>query len=152
MPLTKGLIRMARLLGAPNLMDCFLMAGSGFAAGGTCPSGANYLNATTGTKVTLARLELISSYYISAAGSESNTGTTRTAGECLASAIIVGTAITQASTNFTLRQSYNTGSFGEPPWDLVAGLAREFQASWPLDTTPDACVPDAYMSLLNTCK
>jgi hypothetical protein len=70
---------MARLLRAAIVMACFLSAGSAFAAGGTCSSGANYLNATTGAKVTLASLGVTSCYYISAAGSDSNTGTTTAA-------------------------------------------------------------------------
>ena len=47
-----------------------------FAAGGTCPSGANYLN-SSGSLVTLSTLGVTSCYYVSkSAGSDSNAGTT----------------------------------------------------------------------------
>lgn len=66
----------ARLLRAAMFMACFLYAGSAFAAGGTCPSGANYVNPTTGAQVTLASLGVTSCYYISSSGSDTNSGTT----------------------------------------------------------------------------
>ena len=48
-----------------------------FGAGGTCPSGANYLNPANpaGPQVTLSSLGVTSCYYISASGSDSNNGT-----------------------------------------------------------------------------
>lgn len=66
---------MARLLRAAILIACFLYAGRTFAAGGTCPSGANYLNSSTNTVVTLASLGITNCYYVAANGSDSNTGT-----------------------------------------------------------------------------
>ena len=45
-------------------------------AGGACPSGANYLNTSTNSFVTLASLGVTSCYYISAAGSDANNGLT----------------------------------------------------------------------------
>jgi hypothetical protein len=47
------------------------------AAGGTCPSGANYLSLSnpTGPKVTLSSFGVTSCYYIAANGSDSNNGT-----------------------------------------------------------------------------
>ncbi len=64
------------------LLCCIALCGICFAAGGSCPSGANYLNPAnvTGAKVTLASLGITSCYYISAAGSDSNTGTTEASG------------------------------------------------------------------------
>ena len=46
-----------------------------FAAGGACPSGANYPNAA-GTNVTLASLGVTSCFYASSSGSDTNSGTT----------------------------------------------------------------------------
>jgi hypothetical protein len=45
------------------------------AAGGTCPSGANYPNAA-GTNVTLASLGVTTCFYASSSGSDTNSGTT----------------------------------------------------------------------------
>ena len=60
---------MARLLRAATLVACLLYAGSAFAAGGTCPSGANYwdanVKANENTLVTLSSLGINSCYYIS---------------------------------------------------------------------------------------
>lgn len=63
------------------ILGLLLCAVPSFAAGGACPSGANYLSLTspqTGGglgSVTLASLGITSCYYISAAGSDSNNGT-----------------------------------------------------------------------------
>ena len=51
-----------------------LLALPAFAAGGTCPSAANYLDSTTGSLVTLSSLGVNSCYYIAANGSDSNNG------------------------------------------------------------------------------
>jgi hypothetical protein len=55
-----------------------LRAGSAFAAGGACPSGANYLSQSVDAQelplVTLASLGVTSCYYIAASGSDSNSG------------------------------------------------------------------------------
>jgi len=51
-----------------------------FAAGGTCPSGANYLNPTTGALVTLSSLGITSCYYVAANGSDSNDGLSEATG------------------------------------------------------------------------
>ena len=60
---------MARLLRAVIFITCCLSAGSAFAAGGTCPSGANYLQPNTAnTLVTLSSLGITSCYYIAANG------------------------------------------------------------------------------------
>jgi hypothetical protein len=66
---------MARVFRTMFLMAFLLIAGKAYAAGGTCPSGPNYLNPTTGSMVTLASLGVTNCYYISAAGSDSNSGT-----------------------------------------------------------------------------
>jgi hypothetical protein len=73
MTMTRGLL-MARFVRAAILMACFLYAGSAFAAGGACPSGSNYLN-SLGSLATLASLGVTNCYYLSAAGSDSNSGT-----------------------------------------------------------------------------
>jgi hypothetical protein len=63
------------------LLATFLCAGSAFAAGGSCPSGANYLSLTSpqigggAGSVTLASLGITSCFYISAAGADTNSGT-----------------------------------------------------------------------------
>ncbi len=53
----------------------FLLAPPVFAAGGTCPAGANYLNWTTGSLVTLSSLGVTNCYFIAASGADTNTGT-----------------------------------------------------------------------------
>jgi len=69
---------MARVFRTAILLASILSAGSAFAAGGTCPTGANYPNAS-GSLVTLASLGVTSCYYIAANGSDSNSGTTESA-------------------------------------------------------------------------
>jgi hypothetical protein len=70
---------MARFFRIAILMACILLSGRAFAAGGSCPSGANYTNPSnpTGSLVTLASLGIKSCYYIANAplGSDSNNGT-----------------------------------------------------------------------------
>ena len=51
-----------------------LLALPAFAAGGACPTGANYLDSSTGSLVTLSSLGVTSCYYIAANGSDSNNG------------------------------------------------------------------------------
>lgn len=65
---------MASFFRATIFMAFFLYAGSAFAAGGTCPSGANYLN-SAGDLVTLGSLGVTNCYFIAANGSDSNSGT-----------------------------------------------------------------------------
>jgi hypothetical protein len=69
---------MARLLRAAIFMASFLYAGNAFAAGGACPSGADYLSASMDAMklplVTLASLGVTNCYYVSSAGSDSNSG------------------------------------------------------------------------------
>ena len=64
---------MQRLLRFAVIMLCLFSAHSAFAAGGTCPAGANYTNPSnlTSAPVTLASLGITSCYYVSAAGSDS---------------------------------------------------------------------------------
>jgi len=63
------------------LLATFLGAGSALAAGGSCPSGANYIDLTNPANgggngsVTLASLGVTSCFYISAAGADTNSGT-----------------------------------------------------------------------------
>jgi len=58
-------------------MAFVLTAGTAFAAGGACPSGANYTNPANppGASVTLASLGITNCYYVAASGSDSNNGT-----------------------------------------------------------------------------
>jgi hypothetical protein len=72
---------MARFFRAAILMAFILSARSAFAAGGACPSGANYTNPTnpTGARVTLSSLGIASCYFVAASGSDSNAGTTEAA-------------------------------------------------------------------------
>ncbi len=64
---------LARLVRTTISMVLLLYAGSVFAAGGTCPSGANYLS-STGQLVTLASLGITNCFYIAADGLDSNSG------------------------------------------------------------------------------
>jgi len=66
---------MARSFRAAILIACLLTAGRAFAAGGSCPSAANYLNATTEKLVTLSSLGVTSCYYVAANGADTNAGT-----------------------------------------------------------------------------
>ncbi len=74
--LGKG-VTMARFLRFAVLMVCMLFAGRVFAAGGACPSGANYTNPSnpTGPMVTLSSLGVTNCYFIAANGSDANSGT-----------------------------------------------------------------------------
>ena len=67
---------MAGFFRAAIFMAFFLYAGSAFAGGGPCPSGANYYNSSGTAMVTLASLGITNCYYIAASGSDSNSGTT----------------------------------------------------------------------------
>jgi hypothetical protein len=66
----------ARFFGTAILMTG-LLAGSAFAVGGSCPSGANYTSLTnpTGALVTLSSLGITSCYFVAASGSDTNNGT-----------------------------------------------------------------------------
>lgn len=57
------------------LLACLFCVGRASAAGGSCPSGANYLNSSTTSQVTLSSLGVTSCFYIAANGSDSNSGT-----------------------------------------------------------------------------
>jgi hypothetical protein len=52
-----------------------LFANAAPAAGGACPTGANYYNAAGSSLVTLGNLGITNCYYIAASGSDSNSGT-----------------------------------------------------------------------------
>ena len=52
---------------------------SGFATGASCPSGANYLDPNTNTLVALSSLGVTNCYFISAAGADTNDGTSEAA-------------------------------------------------------------------------
>jgi hypothetical protein len=69
---------MARLMRFATFMAFIFSVGSAFAAGGTCPSGANYINPSnpTGPMVTLSSLGVMKCYFIAAIGADTNTGTT----------------------------------------------------------------------------
>jgi hypothetical protein len=70
---------MARFFRAAIFVAFFLYAGNVFAAGGTCPNGANYLSSSMDALrlplVTLNNLGVTNCYFIAASGSDSNTGT-----------------------------------------------------------------------------
>jgi hypothetical protein len=113
---------MARLFRAgifTILITCFFYSGRASAVGGTCPSGADYLN-PSGNMVTLASLGVTNCYYISAAGSDSNSGTSESSpwahlpgmttctGTCASVASSGSTAL--AGTGFILRGGDTWGS------------------------------------------
>lgn len=62
----------------PLLLLLIFSALPAFAAGGSCPAGATYLNAATNAQVTLASLGVTSCYYASASGVDTATGTDET--------------------------------------------------------------------------
>ena len=70
---------MARVFRTAILMACILSAGRAFAAGGACPSGANYINPANpiGALVTLSSIGVTSCYFASqqSGASDSNAGT-----------------------------------------------------------------------------
>jgi hypothetical protein len=70
---------MTRLLRIASLLVCILCAENAFGVapkGGACPSGANYINTSTGSLVTLSSLGVTSCFYASVAGADTNSGTT----------------------------------------------------------------------------
>lgn len=68
---------MAKLLRFAIFLGCFFSAGSAFAAGGTCPTGAVY---GANSNATLSSLGITSCYYIAANGSDSNDGLSEASG------------------------------------------------------------------------
>ena len=52
-----------------------LISGNAFAAGGACPTTANYLDVANNSLVTLSSLGITSCYYVAANGSDTNNGT-----------------------------------------------------------------------------
>jgi hypothetical protein len=73
-------VTMAGLFRVSILLACFLYAGSAFAAGGTCPSGADYSGAAAfSNNVTLGSLGITNCYFIAENGSDSNSGTSKAA-------------------------------------------------------------------------
>ena len=58
-----------------TIFAILLISSKGSAAGGSCPSGTNYLEASTNSLVTLSSLGVTNCYYISAAGADTNNGT-----------------------------------------------------------------------------
>jgi len=115
-------------------MGLYLFSGKAFAAGGTCPSGANYTNPSnpTGPMVTLASLGITNCYYVSAAGSDSNSGTSESApwlhspgmANCVGSCAAVKRAPAQG---FIFRggDTWHFGNSGASPYaGVVTGCAN----------------------------
>ncbi len=70
---------MSRLVRFAILVGLFFSAGNAFAQGGTCPAGATYPNtstAATGALTTLSAAGVTNCYFVSAAGLDTNKGTT----------------------------------------------------------------------------
>ena len=62
---------------ALTIFGVLLISAKAAAAGGSCPTGANYLDSDTNSLVTLSSLGITNCYYISAAGSDANNGTSK---------------------------------------------------------------------------
>lgn len=127
-------------------MGLYLFSGKAFAAGGPCPSGANYTNPSdpTGPMVTLASLGITNCYYVSAAGSDSYAGTSEAApwlhspgmqncsGNCLTvkSSMFGGAAGAGRGFIFRGGDTWHFGNSSASPYaGVVAGCAANFTAS-----------------------
>lgn len=124
---------MARFLRFAALIACILFAGKAFAAGGACPSGANYTNPANpiGPNVTLASLGITNCYFIAANGSDANSGTSEStpwlhapgmqncSGNCSASARVPGVGFI-----FRGGDTWHFGNSSASPYaGVVAGCA-----------------------------
>ena len=152
---------MARVLRAAIFMAFFFYAGNAFAAGGTCPSAANYLSSSMDAMklplVTLATLGVTNCYYISAEGSDSNSGTSESEpwahlpgmAECASSCASVAPA---AGQGFILKggETWSSGNFaigwswgGTSANPIYVGVDKNWFAgsSWtrPIWTCPSGC-------------
>lgn len=105
------------------------------ASGGSCPSGANHLNTSTDQLVTLSSLGVTNCYYISAAGSDSNNGTSESTpwlhapGMSTCSSVCSSTVPT-GGTGFIFRggDSWHFGDSGASPY--VGGKSPGWNVTW----------------------
>jgi hypothetical protein len=83
----------------------FFFTASAWAAGGACPSGANYINPAnpTGSLVSLASLGVTSCYYVAASGSDSNSGTSESSPWLHAPGMPAATGNAQAAWTATIQ-------------------------------------------------
>ena len=96
-----------------------LLSGNAFGVGGTCPTGASYIDPTTNSLVTLSSLGITNCYFISAAGADTNNGTSESTPwlhapqmpNCSASCATVQKATLPAGTGLILRGG-DTWHFG----------------------------------------
>lgn len=131
----KGIL-MARLLRGAILIGLLLAAKSALASGGSCPEGANYLNSSTNSLVTLSSLGVTQCYYIAASGSDSNSGTSESSPwlhapqmpNCSANCAAVQNATIPPGTGLILRggDTWHFGNSGATPY---AGGSWNFNVS-----------------------
>ena len=115
-------LAMKRLFLIPALL---LILASGFATGGTCPSRANHLNASTNALVTLASLGVTSCCYCAATGSNSNDCLSEATGHpCQSLPGMHGASITPTpGTVYYVSNSgsdSNNGTSTSTPWKTIA--------------------------------
>jgi hypothetical protein len=108
-----------------------LFASAAHAAGGVCPTGADYYNAAGTSLVTLGSLGITNCYYIASSGSDFNSGTTATApwahlpgmSTCTGNCLTLKNAGVLAGTGFILRggDTWNGSNLGIYwPWGGTA--------------------------------
>lgn len=131
----------ARLLRFLVFFLCVFTVGRAFAAGGTCPSGANYTSLTnTGASVTLASYGITNCYFVAANGSDSNNGTSESTPwlhapfmpNCSGNCATVQAALSMtaaAGTGFIFR--------GGDTWHFGASTSPSVGGTWEFNSSPN---------------
>jgi hypothetical protein len=118
-----------------------LLALPAFAAGGTCPSGANYLNTATNTLVTLSSLGITSCYFVAANGSDSNDGLSEASGHPWLHAPMMpncsGTCATVQAT-LSIHAAAGLGFIfrGGDTWHYGASTSPSVGGTWEFNASP----------------
>ncbi len=152
-----------RLHRAAIFMAFFLYAGSTFAAGGACPSGASYFNSNGTSLVTLASLGITNCYYLAANGADANDGLSEASpwvhlpgmstctGNCAAHTPVAGEAYifrggdTWDGSNLGMNWNWGGRSWSSPIY-IGVDLAWYSGSSWsrPIWTCPTSSCTLAY--------
>lgn len=131
---------MAKLMCVVVIMACFFSAGSAFAAGGTCPSGANYTNPAnpTGSLVTLSSLGVTGCYYVAANGSDSNDGLSEASGHPWVHAPGMSSATGNAAAAWNNTLPAGTGIIfrGGDTWHFGNNTGAYSGGTWEFNSSP----------------
>jgi hypothetical protein len=139
---------MARMLRFTILLILILSAKSVFAAGGACPSGANYTNpaSPTGPSATLASLGITNCFYVAANGADANSGADEAhpwqhapqMPNCSGNCATVQNGTIPAGTGFIFRGGdswhfgQNTGAYTGGTWNFNTGHTPNGTAANPI--------------------